>query len=90
MDADVRQELWARAAQGIALENVLCSLLSELERSRILDAAAFTRLFDQAEDCRLPQMKGRPLIFSRYRLSSKRSLSLSFLPLRIGIERYQA
>lgn len=50
MDPIIERELWARAAQGLALENVLFSLLSELERSGILDAAAFRRLFDQAED----------------------------------------
>jgi len=50
VDDDVLQELWARASQGLALETLLFSLFSELQRSGVLDAAAFSRVFDQAED----------------------------------------
>lgn len=50
MDEDTLRELWARAAQGLALETLLFALLSELERSGVLNAAAFARMFDQAED----------------------------------------
>jgi hypothetical protein len=50
MDPIVERELWAQAAKGLALENLLFSLLSELQRSGVLDAAAFGRLLDQAEE----------------------------------------
>ena len=50
MDPVVEHELWARAAQALAMESLLFSLLSELQRSGVLDSAAFGRLFDQNED----------------------------------------
>jgi hypothetical protein len=50
MDDDVSRELWARATQGLAIETLLFALLSELQRSGVLDAGTFSRLFDQAED----------------------------------------
>ena len=46
----IREELERLGANGLALETLLFALMSEIQRSRLLDGAALTRVFDQADD----------------------------------------
>ena len=49
-DSTIREELEKLGANGLALETLLFALMSEIQRSRLLDGAALTRVFDQADD----------------------------------------
>ena len=49
-DPTIRAELERLSANGLALETLLFTLMSETQRSRLLDDAALARVFDQADD----------------------------------------
>jgi len=50
MDKDVRDEFEKQGSHGLALEQLLFALMSEIQRSHLLAEAALSRVFDQAED----------------------------------------